>query len=105
MSLHTWCCQDPCDPSNYAIFMLNLHWVELPQAKKKACVYAHGLTFVEFNSATLWTVACQACLLVWGWWGVVAGFSRQEYWSILASISCHTLLEHCISCCPSCQPP
>ena len=34
----------------------------------------------------------------------VRGFSRQEYWSILADIGCHTLLEHCISCCPSRQP-
>ena len=31
------------------------------------------------------------------------GFSRQEYWSILANTGCPTLLEHCISCCPSCQ--
>ena len=29
------------------------------------------------------------------------GFSRQEYWSALANTGCHTLLEHCISCCPS----
>ena len=33
------------------------------------------------------------------------GFSRQEYWSILANTGCHTLLEHYISCCPSCPPP
>ena len=33
------------------------------------------------------------------------GFSRQEYWSILANTGCHTLLEHCISCCLSCKPP
>ena len=35
----------------------------------------------------------------------VRGVSRQEYWSVLASIGCHTLLEHCISCYPSHQPP
>ena len=29
------------------------------------------------------------------------GFSRQEYWSVLANTGCHTLLEHYISCCPS----
>ena len=33
------------------------------------------------------------------------GFSRQEYWSILANTGCHTLLEHHIPCCPSRQPP
>ena len=33
----------------------------------------------------------------------VRGFSRQEYWSILANTGCNTLLEHYISCCPSHQ--
>ena len=33
------------------------------------------------------------------------GFSRQEYWSVLANTGCHTLLDHYISCCPSLQPP
>ena len=32
-------------------------------------------------------------------------FSRQEHWSALANAGCHTLLEHCISCGPSRQPP
>ena len=32
-------------------------------------------------------------------------FSRQAYWSILASTGCHTLLEHYISCCPSHKLP
>ena len=32
-------------------------------------------------------------------------FSRQEYWSVLGNTGCHTLLEHYISCCPSCQLP
>ena len=35
----------------------------------------------------------------------VRGFSRQEYWSILANTGCHPLLKHYISCCPSRQPP
>ena len=48
--------------------------------------------------ATLKTVACQASLSD-------RGFSRQEYWSVLANVVCHTLLEHYISCCPSHQPP
>ena len=34
MSLHTWCLQGPHKPSSYANFMLNSHWVDLPQAKK-----------------------------------------------------------------------
>ena len=34
-----------------------------------------------------------------------AGFSSQEYWSILANTGCHILLEHYISCCPSHQLP
>jgi len=33
------------------------------------------------------------------------GFSRQEYWSVLANTGCHTLLEHYISYCPSRQVP
>jgi len=35
----------------------------------------------------------------------VRGFSRQEYWSVLANTGWHTLLEHYIFCCPSCQLP
>ena len=33
------------------------------------------------------------------------GFSRQEYWSILANTGFHILLEVYISCCPSHQLP
>ena len=33
------------------------------------------------------------------------GFSRQEYYSILANTGCHALLEHYISCCPGRQLP
>ena len=44
-------------------------------------------------------MACQAPLSGGGW------FSRQEYWSVLAKTDCHTLREHCISCCPSRQLP
>ena len=45
----------------------------------------------------LWTVACQACLS--------REFSREEYWRVLANTGYHTLLEHSISCCPTCQLP
>jgi len=48
-----------------------------------------------WSCPTLWTVACQAFSS--------GGFSRQESWSVLANTGCHTLLEHYISCCPSCQ--
>ena len=70
---------------------------ELPQAKK-SYIYAHSVTLVVSDSATLWPVACQASLSG-------EGFSRQEYWSILANTACHTLLELYISCFPSHQLP
>ena len=66
--------------------------------QKMSCVYALRVTMVLSDSATLETVACQTSLSEWG-------FSRQEYWSILANTGCHTLLEHGISCCLSCCPP
>jgi len=72
---------------------------ELPQAKKKSCIYAHRATSVVSNSfwpCRLWP----ARLLCQG-----GRFSRQEYWSILANTGCHTLLESCISCCPKHQLP
>ena len=59
----------------------------------------HRITLVvsdSLQSCRLWP----ARLLYQGGW-----FSGQEYWSILANTGCHTLLEHCISCCPSCQLP
>ena len=37
--------------------------------------------------------------------GLPVGFSRQEFWSILVNTCCHMLLEHYLSCCPSCQLP
>ena len=55
----------------------------------------------HFGSTLLWPCRLQPTrLLCHG-----GGFSRQEYWSILANICFHTLLEHCISCCPSHQLP
>ena len=65
--------------------------------QKKPCVYVHRVTLVVPDSlqpSTLWP----ARLLCQG-----EGFSRQEYWSLLANTGCHTLLEHYISCCPSLQ--
>ena len=99
MSLHTGHHQDPCKPSTCATFTLNCHWGRAATGKEKSHVYAHRVTLVVSNSLQphrLWS----ARLLCQG-----AGFSRQEYWSVLASTCCHILLERCISCCPSCQLP
>ena len=68
-------------------------------SQKNSCVYARGVALVMSDSSRpcrLWP----ARLLCQG-----GGFSRQEYWSILAKTGCHTLLEHYISCCPSHHPP
>ena len=55
---------------------------ELSQAKKKkSCVYTHGVPSVVSNSATLWTVACQACLS-----GGFPGKNTGVYWKILIAI-------------------
>ena len=66
---------------------------------KKSCIYALRVASVVSNSlgpCRLWPTR----LLRQG-----GGFSRQEYWSILANSGLHTLLEHYISCYPSCQLP
>ena len=98
MSLHTWHCQDPHNPSSCATLMLNPHWGRAATEKKKVL---HLCTQGCFDRVqlfvTLQTVACQASLS--------GGFSRQEHWSILANTGCHTLLEHYISCCPTHQLP
>ena len=67
--------------------------------QKNSCIYVYRVTSVVSDSlqpCRLWP----ARLLCQG-----GGFSRQEYWSILANTGCHTLLEHYISCCPSRQLP
>ena len=65
--------------------------------KKGLCLCIWGRFSHIQLFAALCTVACQASLSV--------GFSRQKYWSVLANTGCHNLLEHYISCCPSCQFP
>ena len=62
-----------------------------------SCIYACAVASAVTFFVIMWTVACQVSLSV--------GFSRQEYWSLLANTGCHTLLEHCISCSPSHQVP
>ena len=66
--------------------------------QKKSCIYAHRVALVVSNSlrpCRLWPsrLLCQG-----------GGFSRQEYWSILANTGRHTLLECYTSCRPSRQP-
>ena len=65
--------------------------------QKESCTYVHRGTLVVPNSlqpCSLWP----ARLLCQG-----GGFSRQEYWSVLANTGCQTLLEHYISDCSSHQ--
>ena len=82
-------------PSSYTTFLLNSHWGRAAQTKKekKSWVYACRVTSVVSNSL-------QPCRL----WPA-GGFSRQEYWNVLANTGFHTLLEYYISCWPSCQLP
>ena len=98
MSLHTWCHQTPCKPSSCSTFTLNSHWGRAATGKM-SCVHACTATLVMSNSLQpyrLWPARflCQG-----------GEFSRQEYWSVLANTGCHTLLEHCIFCCPGCDLP
>ena len=67
--------------------------------RQESCVYVLRVTSVLSDSlwpCRLWPsrLLCQG-----------GQFSRQEHWSVLANAGCHTLLEHYISCSPSCQPP
>ena len=67
--------------------------------KKKSCIYVCRVASVVSNS--LWPCRLWPARLPWQ----EGDFSKQEYWSLLANTGCHTLLEHYISCCPSCQFP
>ena len=94
MSLNTLLCQGPHNPSSCAMFMLNPHWGRAA-TDKNSLVSMHARLLQ--SCPTLCDPMAVASLL--------EGFSRQEYWSILANTGCHTLLEHYISCCSSCQLP
>ena len=48
---------------------------------------------------SLWAVDCQASL------SGRFSLSVSQYWTVLVNTGCHTLLEHCISCCISHQLP
>ena len=69
--------------------------------RQKSCIYAHRFASVVSDPLRPCR-QCPARLLCQVGVGV-GGFSREEYWSILANTGCHTVLEHYISCCPSHQ--
>ena len=97
MSLHTWHLQGPHKPSSCATFTLNSHWSRATTDQKSLPSMCAGSLWSCRDSpwpCKLWLarLLCQGC-----------EFSRQEYWSVLANIGCHTLLEHYISSCPSHQ--
>ena len=96
VSLHTWHHQGPCKPSSCAPFTLNSHWGRAAIGQKKS-VHTHRVILVQSNSLC----PCRLCPARL----VCQGFSRQEYWSVLANTGCHTLLEYWISCCSGHQLP
>ena len=59
---------------------------EFPQEKKVLLLCSQGHCGHFQLLATLSTVTCQTSLS--------GGFSKKEYWGVLANIGCHTLLEH-----------
>ena len=93
------CHQGPRKPSSSTTFALNLHQGRAATGKKSLASMHPGL----FQSCPDPLRPCRlwpARLLCQG-----GGFSRQEYWNILANTGCHTLLEHYFSCCLSCHLP
>ena len=75
-----------------AAFMLSPHWGRVATGKKSlASMHAGSLRscLALFDSVNCGLPGFS-----------VREFSRQECWSVLANTGCHTLLEHCISCCP-----
>ena len=75
--------------------MLTSHWGRAATGNKKVCIYAHRVAAIVSDSLRPCRLS-SARLLCQG--GV---FSRREYWSVLASTGCHTLLERYVYCRPS----
>ena len=97
MSLHTWHGQGPHKPSSCATFMLNCHWDRSVTGQK---------SFASMCTGSLRSCPTLCDPVDCGLPGFsVGGFSRQEYWSVLANTGCHILQEHYFSCCPSPQLP
>ena len=65
--------------------------------EKKACIYACRVALLV--SSSLRPCRPWSSRLLYQ----REGFTRQDYWSVLANTGCHTLLEHSISCCPGHQ--
>ena len=88
MSLHTWRLQGPCKPSSRATFMLSSRWGRAATGK------------IRLASMRTGSLLCPTlrnpvdCGLPGFSVREGGGFSRQEYWSILANTGCHPLLKH-----------
>ena len=95
VSLQTWRHQRPESQAAGTPSHSTHTGAELPQAKK--CLVSMRPGSLRSCPALCDPVDCGLP----GYSVRERGFSRQEYWSILAKYP----LEHCISCCPSCQPP
>ena len=93
MSQHTWHVRVLTGQAVTPTSRSTLTGAELPQGEKVLHLCAQGYFVSVRLFITLQTGPAR--LLCQG-----GGFSRQEYWSVLANTGCHTLLEHCISCCP-----
>ena len=78
MSLHTWCHQGLLNPSSHATFTLNPHWVRAATGKKR-------LAPVHMGSLRLCATLCDPVDCGLPGFPVRRGFSRQEYWSVLAN--------------------
>ena len=97
--MNTLHCQGPHKPSSFATFTLISHWLRVATMRGGGwilCLCAQG----RFDP--VWLCNPVNCGLP-GF--SVMGFSRQEYWGILANTGCHTFLEHYIPFCPSRQLP
>ena len=95
MSLHTWRHQDPHKPSACATFTLNPHWVRAATGKK--CFASVHAGLLQSCPTLCSPVDCELPGFS------VRGFSRQEYWHVLANTGRHALLEHYVSCFPNRQ--
>ena len=98
MSCTLWAARLPTNQATALPSHSTLTGAELTQAKKVVHLCLQGCLIVSnsLQACRLWP----ARLLCQG-----EGFSRKEYWSVLANTGCHTLLEPCISCFPSRQLP
>ena len=94
MSLHTWHLQGPRKPSSCATFTLNSHWGRAATGKK---------SLESMHEGSLWL---SPALCDPGDCGLSGqGILQARILEHIAQYWLHTLLEHYIFCCPSCQLP